>query len=225
MQPDQSWHTQIFNVTYHGDLRTAHSHLEIGHSEPAPWSSRPLLVRCHAFGDLFRVQVDVGHGDLRKINVDGGTLAKILRWCPYYQLAARDAPGGNGLLMSCVSGHPQGSAASDLAKYMHAHGSKRSWFAPTGIGHELGDIPGRPGTSGVGSTQAWNLHDGTPITEKFKRYGPSDHASGSYASGSSAHASGSDASGSSNDAPVSDPSGSSSDRYDPYMGYPGSPEY
>jgi hypothetical protein len=184
-----SWHTRIFNVTVHGDIRGEYS-LDIGHSEPAPWSSRPLVVRVHSSGSLFGVLVDAGDGTQVQVTVNGATLGKILRRCPYYREAARLAPGKDGLLMACLSGNPQGTGAQDFAKSMHDHGSERNWFAPTGIVLELNDIiPSMPGVAGIGSEQAWDL-DGNPITEKFKRYSPesSGHASESSGYGSVSYA-------------------------------------
>jgi hypothetical protein len=147
----------------------------IDDSYDAPWDRRPVYVHAHGTNEFFHISVRVtdrsGRSVSQRMKVDGQTFAKILLNNRHYVEAASNTSRDYGLLMSCISGHPQGSAASDMAAYLHSQGWNQSWFAPTGLSFRLLNIPGSPNASGIGWGPAWDI-TGTYEVARYVRLDP-----------------------------------------------------
>ncbi|MFC8414804.1 hypothetical protein ACFUJ2_15005, partial [Streptomyces coelicoflavus] len=161
--------TEAYSITQYGDPQSPDYRMEF--ARPAPWNNRPLYIHAHASNEFFDIPVDMGDGTVRKLRVDGTTFGRIVRHHPGYRQATQLAPNQDGLLMSCISGHPEATAAADFARYMHDRGSTRTWFAPTGWGVRIRRIPGTTNSSGYGSTQTLDAH-GNTVPGWFTRFDP-----------------------------------------------------
>lgn len=175
--PNRTSDVEVYTVTMSGDVRRRELTAEA--VSPAPWSSRPIYIHAHATNAFFDIPVDTGDA-VRVLRVDGTVFGMILRRHPGFQEAVRNTPGRDGLLMSCSSGHPDATAAAEMAQFMHRAGSTRTWHAPVGNGVRM-----RPGatTSAYGSTQSWDLH-GNEVPAGFVSFPPppeATQASQSYA--------------------------------------------
>lgn len=110
--------------------------------QAAPWASSsssgpPVYVHAHADPNGYAVTVNTGPSWWRTqktVYVDGETHGKIVAANQWYQQAAGADPNKPGVLMSCSSGHPDGTAAGGTTNYLHSQGDQRDWYAPTGTG-------------------------------------------------------------------------------------------
>ncbi len=164
--PNRTSDVEVYTVTMSGDVRRPT--LSVGASGPAPWSSRPIYIHAHASNEFFSIPVETGSG-VKALKVDGATFGEILRKHSGFREAARNTPGRDGLLMSCASGHPNATAAAEMAQHMHSKGSARTWHAPTGNGVRIHN----PGSdrSAYGATQSWDFQ-GNEIPGGFVSFPP-----------------------------------------------------
>lgn len=150
--PNRTADREFFTVRLTGDVQRPR---EEHRRHPAPWADRPLYVHAHAGIHTFRISVNTGTGNgLTTLSVDGETFGRILRHHQGFQEARRNTPGQDGLLMACSTGHPEATAARDMARYLHDRGSRRTWHAPTGLAAYGTSNDGY--TSTVGATQTWD---------------------------------------------------------------------
>jgi hypothetical protein len=171
-QPRRTSDVEVYNVTVSGTMQQPI--YQVGSAMQAPWSGRPLYIHAHASDQFFEVPVDVGtsgNPHVIKLKVYGDTFSTIVRRHPGFQEALRNNPGADGLLMSCLSGHPDATAAAELAKGMHDHGSRQTWYAPTGMGVRMNPLPGTEDASGYGSAQTWDAQ-GRPMGGGFVAFPP-----------------------------------------------------
>ncbi|MFK0116467.1 hypothetical protein [Streptomyces sp. NPDC090994] len=164
--PNRTSDREFYTVNHDGVVHDAG--FSVGEAHPAPWDRRPLYVHAHAGIHTFRIPVDTGDG-VRVLLVDGETFAKILRHHPGFREASANTPGRHGLLMACSAGHPDATAALDMAASMHRKGWNRTWHAPTGFGvrmHQDGSD-----TSRYGVTQSWDFQ-GNEVSPGFVSYVP-----------------------------------------------------
>ncbi|WP_217169888.1 hypothetical protein [Streptomyces sp. AC512_CC834] len=164
--PNRTSDVEVYTVTLSGDVRRPT--MSVGAASPAPWSSRPIYVHAHASNEFFNIPVETGNG-VKALKVDGATFGEILRNHPGFREASRNTPGRDGLLMSCASGHPNATAAAEMAQHMHSKGSTRTWHAPTGNGVRM--HPQGSNTSAYGATQSWDFQ-GNAIPGGFVSFPP-----------------------------------------------------
>ncbi|MEV0278051.1 hypothetical protein AB0I22_16950 [Streptomyces sp. NPDC050610] len=168
-KPQRTSDVEVYSINIQGTIQAPI--FNPGPPTQAPWSNRPLYVHAHASNEFFKIPVEVAPGTVKAVKVDGATFSRILRNHPGYREAARNTPGRDGLLMSCTAGHPMATAAADMAHDMHSAGSKRTWYAPSGMGVRFDPLTGRPDASGYGSGQSWDAQ-GNETPGGFVAYPP-----------------------------------------------------
>lgn len=148
-QPNRIADREVWNVKLSSDELPL-----VYYREPAPWAGRPLYVHVHSSNEFFAIQVQVDQNTRKVIKVDGAVFGRILRRQPAYRAAARNTPGQDGVLTACLAGHPQATAARDMAQYMHGEGSNRTWH--TSLGYGVRRSRESEGWSIFGSSQWWD---------------------------------------------------------------------
>lgn len=95
--------------------------------ERAPWADSveysgrpPTYVRAHSNRNRFAVDLNLpGQDKAVTVGIDGETFGRVLEANQNFARANQANPGGPLVLICCESGKPDGTAARDVANYLH----------------------------------------------------------------------------------------------------------
>ncbi|WP_236795217.1 WXG100 family type VII secretion target [Amycolatopsis sp. GM8] len=129
-------------------------------TKPSPWAGqKPFYIYGHANPDEYAVAVRRPGGGTDINTIDGATHGKLVSDNYFFQQASRANPHRPVVYTSCLSGHPDGTAAADSAAAVHVGGHKGTAYAPTGTVYSISKNDSsyygvEPAVDGQGNTVA-----------------------------------------------------------------------